>query len=386
MAVLRFADLSYFTAGQWEEDLKFAREPILVDPKWENTILAESLLSQLDSLPSQEPNVFWMATSGSTGHPKLIRKTKDQISSEALYWKNNLESALGWKWVPSDRFQVTVPLCHLYGLIWGYELPRILGADIRYSSPSAIPEIEFLDSDVLIAIPYSLRLWMEKHIPLPKRIISSGSKFPVPLAQAFRAEGKVDIREIYGSTETGAMGFRNPMWKARFTLLPSVTPRLLSMKEEEVLLVRSEFVSEVAWELKPDTDKPSHWEETKLTDESGFFMTNDIGDYSEIGWNYFGRIDRLIKVKGKRISLDIVESLIASMPEVADVAVVSYADQEDTEIACMIRSNLSPFEIQKSLAKDLPASHLPKKMVLVEKIPKLPNGKTDYRSVMRGFT
>lgn len=386
MAVLRFADLSYFTEHRWEEDLEFGREPILVDPKWENTILADSLLSQSASLFSEEPNAFWLATSGSSGHPKLIRKTKDQISAEAHFWKNSLESALGWKWEPSDRFLVTVPLCHLYGLIWGYELPRLLGAEVQYTTPSTFLGTEFLDSDILIAIPYTLKVWKEQNVPLPRRIISSGSKFPVSLAQSFRAEGKVDIREIYGSTETGAMGYRNPMWKARFTLLPMLTPKLISVKEEEVLLVKSDFVSKVAWELKLDASKQSHWVETNLTDESGYFLTNDIGDYSETGWNYYGRIDRLTKVKGKRISLDIVESLISSITEVQDVAVVSYSNDEETELACMIISILSPEEIQKKLSKDLPASHLPKKMSIVENIPKLPHGKTDYLSVIRYFT
>ena len=382
MAILRFADRFYFTDGNWDEDLSSGREPILIDPKWKDTSLMNLLYQAADFIGTKQTDQFWMATSGSSGYPKLVKKTKVQVTNEALFWKNNLETILGWSISTVDRFQVSVPLCHLYGLIWGYLLPNILGADIKFlSSSSDLSDCK--ESDLLISIPYLLKKWKEKGYLLPGRILSSGSKFPVPLAQSFRSEGKVDIREIYGSTETGAMGSRNPMWKARYKLLPNLTPGFILEQDKKILKVKSEFVSETGLEVKEMTGQKISWIVTNLTDAEGFFVTNDCGDLSEIGWNYLGRIDRIAKVKGKRISLDTIESLIGAIREVSDVAVVSYEKEDQFEIVCFIHILGSKEEFENSLKLEVPSSHIPTKIFYVDRITKLPNGKTDYQSLIR---
>jgi acyl-coenzyme A synthetase/AMP-(fatty) acid ligase len=384
MATLRFADLTYFQSGLWEEDLIRGLEPVLIDPKWQGTSLENQLTAVPQELRGKTKNLFWIATSGSSGAPKLIQKHRSTITKEALFWKEKALEILGWTFGPEQRFLVTVPLCHLYGLVWGYELPKMLGASVHFVPPSKISEMDFQAEDLLIAVPYFLKVWKEKAHPLPKRIISSGSKFPVPLAQSFRSEGKVDIREIYGSTETGAMGQRNPMWKARFTLLPMVSHKLTMISEEEVLKVKSELVSEIGMELKSNQiDEGKAWEEIKLVDNEGYFVTNDCGDYSEIGWNHYGRIDRIAKVKGKRISLDTIESMISAIPGVEDVAVISYPHDEDAQIGCMVHSTKNKEEILNVLKATLPASHIPNIILITSIIPKLPNGKTNYASIMR---
>ncbi len=379
MTTLRFADFSYFLDKHWESDMFACREPILIDPKWENTVLHTNLLSLELPLNLQEQNVFWIATSGSTGNPKLIRKTKVQILEEATFWKDNLLSIFGWP--KPTRFLVSVPLCHLYGLIWGFVLPNLMGIESVPFRQNQIQTEELSETDLLVSIPFLLKKRKESGQFLPKYIISSGSKFPVPLAQELRAEGRVDIREIYGSTETGAMGYRNPMWKARFTLLPKVEAKLEEGALGDTLLINSPFVSETSLEKEVQTDGNSIWKRQTMIRDNGFFDTKDCGELSEIGWNYLGRVDRIAKIKGKRISLDLVESLIGSLSHIDDVAIVSYTEDEESMIACLVVSNLEIDGILDSFTTHLPKSHVPSKIKKTNQIPKLPNGKTDYTSI-----
>jgi acyl-coenzyme A synthetase/AMP-(fatty) acid ligase len=390
MAALRFATNSYFLDGSWDADLASGLEPILIDPKWEHTSLAKTLNPLLDAQlipyedlnPSVENNKgrFWIATSGSTGQIKLIQKNYSQILAEAEFWKGSFQETLGWSWT-DERFLVTVPLCHLYGLIWGYVLPRLLGAKIHCLRPSEATTDDFLPSDFLIAIPFFLAEWHRHAFPLPKRILTSGSKFPVPLAQEFRKVGKVDIREIYGSSETGAIGVRNPMWKARFTLLPMVEAKVEEHGSELTLAVKSQFVSTHSLEYVPNETQMSTWNPNSLINKDGFFLTSDCGELSELGWNHFGRIDRIAKIKGKRISLDLVESLILANTKASDVAVVNFMHAYDFEIGCLVVLDIEIEDFAEALKVHLPSSHIPKKIFLAKSIPKLPNGKTNYQEV-----
>ncbi|MCZ8155535.1 MAG: AMP-binding protein [Leptospira sp.] len=386
MATFRFADPTYFQDGQWDEDLALGKEPVLVDPKWEKTIL-DQLLSGAQ-LPNEAgkngSDSFWIATSGSTGLPKLIQKNRSHIEDEVNYWLSSSDIHFGWDW-KSSRFHVTVPLCHLYGLIWGLFLPRAMGRSIIHSNPLQIKNEDLNENDILITVPYTLKRMYESGMNLPKRIITSGSKFPVPLAQRLRADGIVDIREIYGATETGAMGIRNPMWKARYTLLSVVEPKIETNSEIDVLLVKSKFVSKLSLELR-SKETSQEFVPTSITDSDGYFFTNDAGDLSSEGWNYIGRIDRITKIKGKRVSLDFIESSISSIPNVKEVAVISLESKDqEAELACLIVTSKSKEEIQKQLVDTLPASHIPKKIEITEIINKLQNGKTDYLSISKYF-
>ncbi len=230
MGLLRYADLNYFLDGIWEEDLHACKEPILIDPQWENTSL-DKLLTNHPIHTESRKNHFWIATSGSRGVPKLIEKNTDQLIYETEVWKHQTEDPF-WNFEEETQWIVTVPLYHLYGLIWGHFLPKQLNKTIYHTrDPFEIQKIHSSDrKTVLITNPDFLQSLIRKENDLPTKILSSGSKFPVHLSRILRDQGKVELREIYGSTETGAIGFRNPLWKARILILPEVKTHCLGRR------------------------------------------------------------------------------------------------------------------------------------------------------------
>ncbi len=375
MSSLRYADEDYFRKGQFQKDLSEGSEPVLIDPAWQNTILSEILSHKKESIQIKKPNLFWVATSGSTGKPKLVQKSWEQMSEEVYFWKSHFHSSFGWDLPKNPKWIVTVPLCHLYGLIWGFLFPLQMGWNpISVKRLSELTSDEIEDS-YLISTPNQIRNFHSQKKILPKHIFSSGAKFPSELARVLREEGKTNVREIYGSTETGAMGVRDPFWKSRFTILPFVETRLSQEEGGHSLEVKSKLVSETAMEFVEE-----RWDTIRLTDEDGYFPTRDWGDFSTLGWNQIGRVDRIAKIKGKRIAMDLVESLFLSLHSVSEAAVVCFEENQNSILGCyvVLKEGKTEEEVKSEMVKSFPHSHIPDTIRFSNSLPKLANQKTDY--------
>lgn len=367
-SVLRFATNEYFLSGNFDSDLK-SQNPILIDPLWKGTKLEAPLhhfpLPTLDS-----PNSFCILTSGSTGLPKMVWKKWGEIENEISYWTNLPE--IQTLFTIADKVQVQVPLCHLYGLLWGFLIPKRLGILVE-ENPN--PE----GGDLWITSAPQLQKAFHSEKKLPLHAIVSGMKFPVPLARSLRDLGGISVTEIYGATETGAIGFRDPLRQNRFQILSRIETKFRSeegMKETE-LQMKSPFLSHTSFLLKEEG-----WEE-QITPPSEYYSTNDLGNFSELGWYLLGRKDRIIKHNGKRVSLDQIESEILGLGMEGEFISVPIADELGEIIGLFSSSNLSEVEILRILQKELPVSHLPRVVLKNPEIPKLPNGKPDYITITK---
>lgn len=368
-SLLRFADTDYFLSGNFERDLE-KNHPILVDPLWQGTKLETDLTTF--PLPTlSHPKSFSLVTSGSTGLPKLVQKDLDQIQRELDVWLHHAEFLTFFQGI--DEVIVQVPFCHLYGLLWGYLLPKALDIPI-VTEPR---ERQSKAPSLWITSAPQLQFAVTQRKPLPERAIVSGMKFPVPLARELRDRGGISLLEIYGSTETGGMGYRDPLRQNRFQLLEEVKFHLVGEGEEKELLIQSPFLSQSFY-----TFQNKDWELVSLPPDK-YYATGDLGDTSELGFYLLGRKDRIIKHKGKRVSLDRIESEILGLG--LDGQFVSVPIQQETgdTIGLFTNSTIPLDELYRTLRNELPSSHVPRVIVIQNSIPKLPNGKTDYITITK---
>lgn len=377
MPFLCYADNNYFLSGQFESDLK--ESPILIDPKWKGTSLGKKLES-IGSLPKTEPGRFYLATSGSTGNPKLVTKDITKIKKELEVWRE-LPEVIDLFHTP--QVQVQVPLCHLYGLIWGFFLPRLFGKKTVFglsfpSDPDTIGRENGLLPYTAITTAEALRSRFRTGLPLPEIAIVSGMKFPAELAKTLREKTRTQVFEIYGSTETGGIGFRDPLRRARFQILPIVDIRTRELPEEnkdaghEVeLLVKSPYNSQQTFTFT----QFGEWQEEKI-ESDGFFETNDIGTQNEMGWYLLGRKDRIIKRKGKRVSLDTIEGEISELVSGFDFVCVGLETNSGQSFG-LVTNFKDQKKLQILMQENLPDSHIPEWIQILESLPKLPNGKWD---------
>jgi acyl-coenzyme A synthetase/AMP-(fatty) acid ligase len=250
-------------------------------------------------------------TSGSSGMPKRVEKTLQQLDTELQVLESCWGPLLG-----EAAIVATVPHHHIYGLLfrllWPLCAGRAFDAMACTESPALLQRLAGADPAALVSSPAHLArlpalIDIEALAPALRCIFSSGAALPKPVAQEFeRRLGSAPI-EVYGSTETGGIAWRRQESGAdvaAWTPLPGVEVRV---DERGALCLRSPFLATARW--------------TTLDD--GAAMATDgrfvLGE----------RLDRVVKIEGKRISLPELEQRLREHPWVDDAGIVRLEGRKD---------------------------------------------------------
>jgi acyl-coenzyme A synthetase/AMP-(fatty) acid ligase len=222
-------------------------------------------------------------TSGSTGSPEAVPKRLRQLFDEI----DGLQAAFGAH--GSGTVVASVSAQHVYGLLFRVLWPLGTGRALQARSLVYLEDLDELlpagARGVLVASPTHLaRLPLVAPAAASRldAVFSSGAPLPdAALPEALRVFGRAPI-EVYGSTETGGVAWRqrDPGAPDAWQPLPGVQWRL----EDEQLALRSPHLPTSEWTLSADR---------VVAVEGGFALR--------------GRADRIVKIAEKRVSLQAVE-------------------------------------------------------------------------------
>lgn len=269
-----------------------------------NTVLvpaAESAASLApQSLPAPHTGALILFTSGSTGSPEPVAKTFAQLEAEIAaleqQWGQMLEGA---------TISASVSHHNIYGLLFRLLWPLCAGRPLLSRERDYWEE---LAEDAaahrplaIVSSPAHLSRIPPLDWPAAAHLVAvfcSGA--PLTTADALAAKERLGcaITEVYGSTETGGIGWRQQDQTADWACLPGVEVALDA--EDARLQVRSAHLPNGDWYTSADRAS---------LDESGRF-------------SLCGRIDRIAKVGGKRISLSAIERLLEQQPGVVQARLV----------------------------------------------------------------
>jgi acyl-coenzyme A synthetase/AMP-(fatty) acid ligase len=242
-------------------------------------------------------------TSGTTGPAQAIPKKLAQMSREVMTLEQQFGERLG-----TAEIVATVSHQHIYGLLFRVLWPLVGG---RALHARAFPYFEELipvlstRECVLVSSPAHLQRlpehpsWAQAR-PRLRAVFSSGGPLTFKVAQETeRLLGSVPM-EVYGSSETGGIAWRQQRAKsdAAWSPFPGVAWRV--DPQDGVLEVRSPNLPNDDWFQMADRAEPS---------VPGQFMLK-------------GRIDRIVKIEGKRISLTAIETALKKSPLVTDASAV----------------------------------------------------------------
>jgi len=228
-------------------------------------------------------------TGGTTGEPRIIEHRLDDLWREAR--------VLAGLCRDRERVAGLVPRHHIYGFIWTVLLPRALdvpAADLRGGTPAGVGR-KLRSGDLVVAIPDIWRLVGESGARWPANVDGVTATAPCPASTA-RAAAQRAVRrlfEIYGSTETGGIGWR---------VEPGMPYTLLDH-----------------WHAAADSDRltaerPDGTELTVTVPDS--LEWRDAGHFT-VG----GRRDGMVQVAGTNVDPERVRGVLESHPEVAEAAV-----------------------------------------------------------------
>jgi acyl-coenzyme A synthetase/AMP-(fatty) acid ligase/acyl carrier protein len=151
---------------------------------------------------------------------------------------------------------------------------------------------------------------------------------------------------------------------------------------EGKILIGGKNVSKGYWNKEDLTNQKfisNPYSEGKLYD------TGDLGCWLADGnIQYIGRNDQQIKIRGFRVELEEIESVLNSL--IADfnqVLVTSYTNETETQLVAYYTSSkeVDVFEIKKMLNSKIPNYMIPTFFMKLESIPLTPNGKIDKRAL-----
>jgi hypothetical protein len=246
-------------------------------------------------------------TSGSTGIPKAIPKKLGQIDAELLALENLWGESLG-----SAGILRTVSHQHFYGLLFTVLWPLCAGRCFwrrAFFDPvamarqaGAMPRSAWVMSPAHLHRLENGMPWGEVRSSLAAIFSSGGPLRGVSAQGIFEESGHYPL-EIYGSSETGGIAWRHQNTdSAPWQPLPGVE---VDFTVEGALAVRSPFLHGSDWEITADAAIPA---------ANGGFLLGD-------------RLDRIIKIEGKRVSLPEVERGLREHDAIADACALALQRQ-----------------------------------------------------------
>jgi fatty-acyl-CoA synthase len=343
-------------------------------------------------------------TSGTTGNPKgvVYSHRSTYLHTMATCSGNGLGVS------SSDCVLPIVPMFHANG--WGLPYAALMaGADLllpdcHLDAKSLIGMIEELRPTVAGAVP---TIWndvmhcLEKdpnHDVSSLRLVAcGGSAVPVSLMRTFEDRHGVQIRQLWGMTETSpiaTMAWPPPgipedqHWAFRATAgqpVCGVETRIVN-DHGRVLPNDNKAVGEV--EVRGPWITSSYYrghDESKF--DSGWLRTGDVGRIDERGFiTLTDRAKDVIKSGGEWISSVELENCLVAHPDVIEAAVVGVPDErwQERPLAAVVLqegSAVSAVDLRNFLADKVVRWWLPERWTFVDEIPRTSVGKYDKKTI-----
>jgi acyl-CoA synthetase (AMP-forming)/AMP-acid ligase II len=367
----------------YQPDFIFASEPIAF-ANYQEAPAPRGFLYRRTTLRSGPPTApelaLLLTTSGSTGSPKLVRLSLQNLNANAQSIVSYLELT------SEDRGLTSLPMSYSYGL-------SIFNSHLLAGGTLLIPHASFLQRTYwdfvskhqpssMAGVPYHYEVllkmkMLDRELPGLRTLTQAGGRLsPDRVSQveqlSFRRGWKFFV--MYGQTEAtariaylppnrvrekpGSIGIAIPGGKL---YLDDDTGELL-YTGPNVMLGYSETASDLA----------------KGDELHGLLRTGDVGRRDEEGFYYIvGRLKRFLKIYGKRFNLDEMEDAMGRR----GCGTVACFGNDDRIVVAMERG--SPEPLVREVLEHLKIHPHAFRLVNVDTLPRYPNSKIDYQSLAR---
>ena len=341
-------------------------------------------------------------SSGSEGSPKGVELSHSNIAANAK------QAAIELGAVESDVIMSTLPTFHAFGFAITTLMPLSEGIPIVcHADPKDVTTIasgiKKYSGTILVGTPTFLRMYTvskkvtSESMQSLRLVVAGAEKLRSDVRDGFEAKFKMPVYEGYGTTETspgasvnlpdielpyklrnrpGTVGKAFSGTEFKIVDPDSIEP--LPTGEDGLILIGGPQIMKGYLKMPEKTA-----EVIELIDGYRWYRTGDKGHLDEDGFlTIVDRYSRFAKIGGEMISLTTVEEEIldACNEKDLEIAATCLPDQRKGEkIVLLANKNLDKNQLKRLLsdAKVNPLYH-PAQVLIVEEIPKLGSGKTDF--------
>jgi acyl-CoA synthetase (AMP-forming)/AMP-acid ligase II len=315
--------------------------------------IAPGLKDGLDLVTLDRAGIV-MFTSGSTGAPEPCMRSLSFFRQGAIA---NAECVLeGLDGRPG--IVATVPPYHMFGFELSIAVPLFAGVRLYSGRPFYPGDVAAaLDAvaapRILVSTPVHLRVLLESGISMPRveRVFSATAPLSTPLAGDIERLFGAEVREIFGTTETGSVGWRKTADEEDFNLMPGME---LTQRAQASLLAA------------PHISPP-------------FELADRLEVLDGRRFRIAGRSNDIVNIAGKRMSLAGMNAILADLDGVVDGAFLPPGDDGEGPVERMsvivVAPELTDEEIRQALRRKLDSAFVPRRIAFVERLPRNAAGK-----------
>jgi fatty-acyl-CoA synthase len=329
-------------------------------------------------------------TSGTTGTPKGAARDAAAAGLGALA---NLIKVVPYH--RDDVILIPTPMFHSFGLV-SLSIATGLGATMvlphRFDPQETLSLIETHRVTALSLVPVMIRRILSLPDDVKSRydlsslriLLVSGSA----MGQDLRREGTElfgeVIYDLYGSTEVGWVSIAtpediksNPMSVGKPS--PGIDVTIFSSDGRKVppgqtgeIYVKSKYVFE------------GYTSGDRKDQREGYMSIGDLGRFDQEDYLYVeSRADDMVIIGGENVYPIEVEDAITSIDGVNDAAVVGVEDDEYGQIlVAFVEGDVDPDVVQKTCKEELASYKVPKRIELVQELPRTGTGKVLKRDLV----
>ena len=325
-------------------------------------------------------------TSGTTSRPKLVSLTQRSLCVSAQ------QIAATLRLTAQDRCLNVMPLFHVHGLIGALMASLMVGASVVCTAgfdaelffawlgefhPTWYTAVPTMHQAMLACLRADPRMLGRCSL---RFIRSCSSALPPRVMREMEETFHVPVIEAYGMTEAAHQICSNPLppgvRKEGSVGLPTGTE--VAIRDETGGRAPAGEIGEV---VIRSPSLMSGYAGPQSGFEPGWFATGDRGFLDAEGYLFLtGRLHETINRGGQRISPQEIESVLAEHPGVADVAAFAVPHPtlgQDVAAAVVprVKNAIGEAEIRQFAAARLVGSKIPRRVLIVEAIPRGATGK-----------
>lgn len=329
-------------------------------------------------------------TSGTTSRPKIVPLTHSNICASA----HNIKTTL--KLAPNDRCLNIMPLFHIHGLI-GATLSSIsAGASVvctpGFFAPKFFEWMEEFHPTWYTAVPTMHQAILARALAkggiiekIPLRFIRSSSAALPPQVMA-------DLEDLFNAPVIESYGMTEASHQMTSNLLPpgnrkpgsvgvQAGPEVAIMDEEGILLSAGETGEIVIRGQNVTQGYENNPEANEKAFTNGWFRTGDQGYMDDDRYLFItGRLKEIINRGGEKIAPGEVDLVLMDYPDIVQAVTFAIPHNrlgEDVAAAVVLREGARAKErhIQEFVAERLASFKVPRRIVILNEIPKGPTGK-----------
>ena len=350
-------------------------------------------------------------SSGSEGSPKGIELSHKNLAVNARQVADILNTR------ENDVVMNTLPIFHAFGLLATTLMPLSEGIPIVcHPDPTDVVRIAkgiaTYEATLLFGTSTFLRMYIRNHRVHPlmleslRLVIAGAERLRPEIREGFKLKFNKNIYEGYGATETSPVASVNipdqldkTYWKVQtgnkpnsvglplpgtsFRIVEPDTLQELATGEDGLILIGGPQVMKGYLNA---ADKTA--DAITDIDNKRWYKTGDKGHLDEQGFlTIVDRYSRFAKLGGEMISLTAVEDAIRTAlerPDLELIAVNTTDDKKGEKIVLLSTEDLVLKELRAALiAKEINPLMHPTQIMIVDELPKLGSGKTDFSAAKR---